>query len=197
MLLFLIIYIIGSVPFGYLVSRFLYNIDVTKVGSGNIGATNVTRVAGKFAGRLVFILDGLKGAIPVAIAMKYYDVQSVAIIALLALVGHTFSMFMKFKGGKGVATAVATILVLDWRCFVVFALCWLIVFYTTRYVSLASIVAIFSATAANIILYYYYNTTTVYYLYYLIFASILITIRHSENITKLFNGSENKFKKPC
>ena len=191
--IFLILYLLGtyllaSIPFGYIVGK-LFGKDITKEGSGNIGATNVTRTIGKKAGALVLILDLLKGFIPVYIAKHiFWDSKYVAIVAVVAVMGHCFSVFMKFKGGKGVATGFGVLLALSLKtAFIVFLL-WLGVFLVSGYVSLASV---FAASLSWIVFFYIekdmYLTTAVF------ISSLLIIMKHSSNIERLMEGTEHRF----
>ncbi len=191
--LFLILYLLGtyllaSIPFGYIVGK-LFGKDITKEGSGNIGATNVTRTIGKKAGALVLILDLLKGFIPVYIAKHiFWDSKYVAVVAVVAVMGHCFSVFMKFKGGKGVATGFGVLLALSLKtAFIVFLL-WLGVFLVSGYVSLASV---FAASLSWIVFFYIekdmYLTTAVF------ISSLLIIMKHSSNIERLMEGTEHRF----
>ena len=146
--LLLLSYLIGSIPFGYLVGR-CHGLDIRKEGSGNIGATNVTRVIGSWWGKLCFLLDFLKGLLPAGSAVlltgngvledPYHLLPAAATLAVV--LGHIYPVFLKFKGGKGIATAAGAILPLCPVAVVLGFLSWGAVFLTTRYVSLASITA--------------------------------------------------------
>ena len=132
-------YLIGAIPFGYLIGR-LHGIDIRKVGSGNIGATNVTRTVGKIQGKICFLLDFLKGALPVALVNSVFmqDTANLALAAGLAVIlGHIFPIYLKFRGGKGVATAAGVALALAPYPLLCALLVWLVTFLTTRYVSLS------------------------------------------------------------
>ncbi|WP_457638943.1 glycerol-3-phosphate 1-O-acyltransferase PlsY [Persephonella sp.] len=182
-------YIVASIPFGYIIGK-LFGKDVTKEGSGNIGATNVARTIGKKAGALVLILDMLKGFIPVYLAKNvfYFDDKFTALTALVAVAGHCFSVFMKFNGGKGVATGIGVLIALSPQTAVIVVTLWLGVFLTTGYVSLASII---SAGISWVVISYidgnYYYTVAVFV------ASLIIVVKHSSNIDRLLKGTENRF----
>src|SRR5215211_9216908 len=135
-------YFLGAVPFGYLIAR-VRGVDIFSAGSGNIGATNVGRVLGRRFGLIVFVLDFLKGAVPVAVVRHLLpDVPWAAVAAgLAAFVGHMFPVFLRFRGGKGVATGTGVVAVLLPAPTVVAVLVWLSVLVATRYVSLASVLA--------------------------------------------------------
>jgi len=203
-------YILGALPFGYFVAR-SKGINIFEHGSKNPGATNVKRVLGekfgnpgKRLGNLVFFLDALKGAVatgwPLWIMAKItmhpdetYRTINVpcAIIGLIfALVGHSFSCFTKFKGGKGVATAAGGFMVLMPYAMLVCLLVWVITFYTSRYVSLASIVAAFALPIAA---FFFHQPPLLLGLAAVI--ATFVVLRHRANITRLMNGTENRFAK--
>lgn len=190
-LILLAAYLIGAIPTGVLLTRMVGATDIRKSGSGNIGATNVYRVAGKKLGILTLIGDALKGAVPVLIAMQIPGLSDaqVGAVAAAAFIGHCFPVYLKFKGGKGVATALGIFLVLSplavLGAFIIFAL----LLWKWRYVSLGSI----SAAAAIPVLVYFAEgnlalvATT-------LFISLIVILRHYRNIQRLFNGTENRFK---
>ena len=185
----LITYLIASIPFGYIVGK-LFGKDITKEGSGNIGATNVARTIGKKAGLLVLFLDALKGFIPVYYAHQYffYNSKAIMLVAITAIIGHCFSIFMGFKGGKGVATGFGVLLALSpLSAFIVF-LFWLGVFLVSGYVSLASILA--SSISWVVI---YYIEKDVYISFAAFIVSIIIVLKHSSNIERLLKGTESRF----
>lgn len=181
-------YLLASIPFGYLIGK-LFGKDVTKEGSGNIGATNVTRTIGKKAGILVLILDLSKGFIPVYYAkLIFWDTKHIAIIAITAVIGHCFSIFMKFKGGKGVATGFGVLMALSGKTAFIVFLIWLGTFLVSGYVSLASII---SSSLAWVVIFYlekdFYITTAVF------ISSLIIFLKHSSNIERLIDGTESRF----
>ena len=182
-------YLIASIPFGYIVGK-LFGKDVRKEGSGNIGATNVVRTVGKKAGILVLILDVLKGFIPVYIAKNLLNLPSkyVALVALVAILGHCFSMFMKFKGGKGVATGLGVMLAISVKATQILLVFWLGVFLVSGYVSLASIL-----TASISWLVFFVITNNFFYSYIILISAIIIILKHLSNIQRLLNGTEHNF----
>lgn len=202
-LIFLCSYLIGSIPWGFLIGR-LYGVDIRKVGSGNIGATNVTRSLGKLPGRICFFLDLLKGFLPVlAVSMmlkqQYFeDPEQFAqiIAAASAVLGHMFSVFMKFRGGKGISTIFGVLLGFSPWSFLAAGIVWVLVFLISRYVSMASIAACavlpVAATLFTMTEVYYHSIWVLAFLYLL---SILAVIRHSANIRRLINGTENRFER--
>lgn len=208
-------YLLGAVPFGYLVAR-SRGINIFEHGSKNPGATNVKRVlgekfgkSGKQAGNLVFVLDAIKGAsaagwplllaklgvgeVTVGTALLYspIDVDLMAVIGLVAaLIGHCFSCFTGFRGGKGVATAVGGVLVLMPLAILLAAVVWAGTFYSTRFVSLASILAALVLPVAAFLL---KQPTLLVGLAVVVAA--LVTLRHRANIVRLANGTESRFVK--
>ncbi|RMD47739.1 MAG: glycerol-3-phosphate 1-O-acyltransferase [Aquificota bacterium] len=181
-------YFVASIPFGYVIGK-LFGKDITKEGSGNIGATNVTRTIGKKAGFLVLILDLLKGFIPVYYAKYFFlDYKSVGIIALTAVIGHCFSVFMKFKGGKGVATGFGVIIALSGKTAFILFLIWLGTFLVSGYVSLSSVI-----TASLSWIIFFYLEKNMYITFSILIASLIIFFKHSSNIERLIKGTENRF----
>ncbi len=182
-------YLIGSIPTGLLLGK-AYGIDVRKEGSGNIGATNLYRTVGRKVGIITLISDCLKGLLPVLlVTYSALPPETAAWVGLAAFCGHVFSVFLKFKGGKGVATALGVFLALAPLAVVIaialFAVCMLI----WRYVSLGSIAAAIAMPLAVYLLGGSRNVAVVT----LVIAAIII-IRHRENIKRLISGTENKFK---
>jgi acyl phosphate:glycerol-3-phosphate acyltransferase len=206
-------YLLGSLPFGYLVAR-AKGVNIFEVGSKNPGATNVRRVLGAGPGNLVFALDALKGSVAAAWALGALGSKMVVdldapLLNLLnrtyvgadwvnlgmaglvgALLGHSFSCFTGFRGGKGVATAAGGCLVLMPIATLIGAAVWAVTFYSSRYVSLASILA---AVVLPVSVFFLKQPLPL-----VIFASIaalFVIIRHRTNITRLLNGTENRFVK--
>lgn len=192
-------YLIGAIPFGYLIGR-LHGIDIRKVGSGNIGATNVTRSVGKVQGKICFFLDFLKGALPVALVNSVFtqDTANLALGAGLAVIlGHIFPIYLKFRGGKGVATAAGVALALAPYPLLCALLVWLATFLTTRYVSLASIVAAAALPVAAALFFglgigtpFPLGAST---LIFFTLIALLAILRHVSNIKRLLNGTESRF----
>ena len=192
-ILLFISYLLGSIPFGLLISK-MYGIDIRLHGSKNIGATNVYRILGKKLGLFTFFLDGLKGFLPTflfPIIIGINDLDISALFGVTAIIGHSFSVFLKFKGGKGVATSTGMIIGVLPLIFFIGLLVWIILFLIFRYVSLASIFGILTITICS-----WLNNQSSLYLNILIsLISILIIFLHRENIIRLINGTENKFSK--
>ncbi|NBV06529.1 MAG: glycerol-3-phosphate 1-O-acyltransferase [Proteobacteria bacterium] len=192
--LFLILtYFISAIPFGLLLSKLYSDVDIREVGSKNIGATNVTRILGKKLGFFTLILDGLKGALMVILARFNFSEVSylhlfLAAVSAVAVLGHIYPVYLKFKGGKGVATAIAVLFAIDFNVGFLTLCFWIIIFCFFRISSIASIVAIFS----SIILSNHYEAPLSQILLCW-FLAILILIRHKENITRLIIGQEKSF----
>jgi glycerol-3-phosphate acyltransferase PlsY len=185
---FLFCYLIGSIPVGYIICRIFKNIDIRKFGSGNIGATNVYRVCGLKLGFPVLIFDILKGFIPVYIGkiLKFSN-PLILIGGILSILGHSFSIFLKGKGGKGVSTSFGVVIGLfPLPAFFSFVL-WLIVVFLTKYVSLASISG---ALLLPFSVYIFTRDIFLSSIGILIFLFILYT--HRENIKRLLNKKENR-----
>lgn len=184
-------YLIGAIPTGVLLTRLFGSADIRNSGSGNIGATNVYRVAGKKLGILTLVGDALKGAVPVLIAMTLLGLgdAQVGAVAAAAFIGHCYPVYLGFKGGKGVATALGIFLVLSplavLGAFIIFAL----LLWKWRYVSLGSISA-----AAAIPLLVYLTGGSLSLITTTLFISLVVILRHHQNIQRLLNGSENRFK---
>jgi glycerol-3-phosphate acyltransferase PlsY len=181
-------YLIGSIPFGLLFARWLTGKDPRSHGSGNIGATNAMRTGGKRVGLLTLLADILKGTVPVAIAIMFDSEQLlVAIVALAAFVGHIFPLYLRFKGGKGVATMFGVLIPwMPWVAVGSFAI-WLIVFWLTRYVSLASIIA-----GIALPLFAWLLGTSFEAIAACLVLGGLMTARHYSNIGRLWAGLEPK-----
>lgn len=181
-----IAYFVGSLNSAILVCRVMKLGDPRIEGSGNPGATNVLRIAGKNAALIVLVADILKGLIPVLLAtMLGLSDFWLGWLALVAVIGHMFPLFFKFQGGKGVATALGTVLVLSPGVAIVTAIVWAVVVFITKYISLASIIAVVFAVVLILFLH------TIYFLP-LFIMTILIVWRHKKNIDRLRAGTENK-----
>ncbi|SMO70916.1 acyl-phosphate glycerol-3-phosphate acyltransferase [Balnearium lithotrophicum] len=188
-LVFLVSFLLGSIPFGYIVGR-IKGVDVRKYGSGNIGATNVSRVLGKKYGALVLFLDALKGALPVLI-LKYsgFSAELQVFSGLSAILGHCFSPFLSFRGGKGVATGLGAFLVISPKITLLAFTVFLIVFFTTRYVSLSSITAALSYP----VLYKILDKPSELSFIFVSLSSLVIVLKHYSNIKRLLKGEEKKY----
>lgn len=182
-------YLIGGIPFGYLFVRIFKGIDVRTVGSGNIGATNVYRAGGIWIALLTGVFDVLKGFLPTYFALKLFGINFAAVTGVVAILGHSFTIYMKFKGGKGVATTVGAFLALSPIGVGIGILTWIVILLITRIVSVSSLVAV---TVGGL---YIFSSTTSYVLKLIIvFAVFVIFIRHKSNIKRLMSGEEPKIK---
>lgn len=190
----IISYLIGSIPTGYLIVKLFTGQDIRTIGSGSTGATNVKRVMGKKWFFTVMILDAIKGALPVVLtiiyATIYTDIGLLPVIAAVSVIlGHSKSIFLKFSGGKSVASGVGTLLALSWQVGLIVAGVWAVVTWISKYVSLGSIVAIATAPLLMWIL----NAPLAYIIYALI-AAVYVIYLHRENIKRLRDGNESKVR---
>ena len=186
--IFILSYLLGSIPNGLIFGKLIWKKDLRQFGSGNIGATNAWRVIGKPAGLFIFALDFLKGALGVFIAEDFIGEPLAMILAgLFAIIGHSFSVFLNFHGGKGVATGLGVIAMLMPEVTAIVFLIWLVTVFFTRYVSLGSILASIFVPILAII----FSEPTEFILFGAL-AAVFIIIRHKENIARLSQGNENK-----
>lgn len=185
-ILFLIVgYLLGSIPFGLVITRAAGLGDVRGIGSGNIGATNVLRTGRKGLAGLTFLLDALKGSVAVWIALRWGLTPAMA-AGFAAFLGHLFPAWLGFKGGKGVSTYIGVLLALAWPALIAFAVVWLAVASLTRYSSLAGMVA----TLVTPIFLYLYGASAVAALFAVM--TILVFWKHRANIERLLAGTESK-----
>jgi glycerol-3-phosphate acyltransferase PlsY len=187
----------GSIPFGLILVRLLRGEDVRLTGSGNIGATNVARSGGAKLGVATLVLDGIKGYLAVLIALivahrrPEFDISLAAAVAALAvIIGHVFPVWLRFRGGKGVATAVGAFLGMAPRAVLVVLAIFLVIVLIFRYVSLGSVVA--SAAFPILAFYLYRGSSSAVDLLVMLGASLLIIFKHKSNIQRLINGTENR-----
>tara|TARA_B100001765_G_scaffold211117_1_gene173254 strand:+ start:493 stop:1071 length:579 start_codon:yes stop_codon:yes gene_type:complete len=180
-------YICGSIPFGLILTKSFLKKDIRNVGSGNIGATNVLRGGNKFLGYLTLLLDIMKAAIPV-LYFKNNVPEFVYISGLSVIIGHIFPIWLKFKGGKGVATYLGILLVLNYNLAIIFVFIWVLSILTTKISSLSSIISI------TVILIYILVNNTETSIYFFLITSVLIYFNHKENIKRILDKSEKKIK---
>jgi acyl phosphate:glycerol-3-phosphate acyltransferase len=194
-----IAYLLGSIPFGLILVRIVRGEDVRLSGSGNIGATNVARSGGAGLGILTLILDALKGFLAVefarSLSARHSGIDSglaAAIAALCAILGHVFPVWLKFRGGKGVATAVGAFAALAPRAILVVLAIFLVIVLLFRYISLGSVIAsaIFPILAYSLSR----GSSSTAGLIVMFMASLLIIFKHKANIRRLLNGTENRFQ---
>jgi acyl phosphate:glycerol-3-phosphate acyltransferase len=185
-------YLLGSIPFGYLLVRFFRKEDIRAIGSGNIGATNVARSGAKGLGILTLALDCLKAFAAVMLAKHLApgDLDLAVIAAVAAILGHVFPVWLSFRGGKGVACALGVFLALSWPTAIATLLLFLIIAFATRYVSLASVVGAAALPAIAMIFIPYRSPV---FIAGIIFIPLLVILKHSANIARLKNGTESKF----
>lgn len=189
-LFFVLAYVMGSIPTGYWIGL-LKQVDITKMGSGNTGGTNTFRVLGKKSGLITVIVDVLKGTVPVLIYMasggfEMYHIEPL-FIGVVAILGHTYSVFIQFKGGKAVATTGGVILALYPIVFVWAVVCFLMLVYFTRMVSLSSML---TASVLTIMVWLMYDSLAIKLFFTVI--TLFIIFRHQENIKRIIKGCENK-----
>jgi len=184
-------YLSGSIPTGLILTKFFSKVDPRKIGSQNIGATNIYRTAGKTLGVLTLVFDVLKGSIPIGIAiwLNLPDLW-IVISGLSPFLGHVFPIFLGFKGGKGVATALGIYLMISPISVLIALLLFFGIVWKWRYISLGSIVC--SATIPILIAFFRSDSKAYFILSVLIAA--LISYRHQTNISRLLEGTENKWK---
>jgi glycerol-3-phosphate acyltransferase PlsY len=178
-------YLLGSIPFGLILTRMAGLGDVRSIGSGNIGATNVLRTGNKKIAAATLAADMLKGTIAVLIAWRF-GLEAALAAALGAFLGHCFPVWLRFKGGKGVATYVGVLIGLFWQAALVFAGVWLATAFITRYSSLAALVAMIAAPL------FLYVTGHVQIAALVALLSVLSWIFHRQNISRLLSGSESR-----
>ena len=186
-----VFYLIGSIPFALILTKLLGHGDIRNIGSGNVGATNVLRTGNKYLAFAVLCLDIAKGVVPFLILKFIYDTNTLHSIFLchFAILGHIFPIWLKFKGGKGVATYIGFLFGLNPYIAISFLLIWLVVAYMSKYSSLGSLVGIFFTPAYFIFINFNFNISI-----FFIYLSFVIVIKHKENIKRLINKTESKIK---
>ncbi len=189
-------YLLGSIPFGYLLVRIFLGEDVRHSGSGNIGATNVSRKSPAL-GALTLILDALKGSAAVLLAEAigrtpgHIPLRLMSLAALCAIIGHMFPVWLRFKGGKGVATGLGSFLMISPKAVLIAAAIFVLILLLFRYVSLGSIIAVASFPFLVLFLRQYGNAWLA--VVFMFCSSLLIVARHHENIRRLKSGTEHRF----
>ena len=186
---FVIAYLLGSIPFGLILTRLAGTGDIRAIGSGNIGATNVLRTGRKGLAAATLLGDALKGTLAVVAVGSLLGREAALIAALGAFLGHLFPVWLGFKGGKGVATYIGVLLGLAWPAALLFCLVWLAVAAITRYSSLSALIASVSAP-----LFLWWNGSGAEALLFLL-LSVLLWVMHRANISRLMDGSEGKIGK--
>ena len=186
-LVFFFSYLSGSIPSGLILTKLFLNKDIRDVGSKNIGATNVLRTGNKLVAILTLILDIIKGVLPVIITSVYFT-DLIYLSGLMAFLGHIFPIWLKFKGGKGVATYLGIILALSLKLGFIFCLSWIVIALLTRYSSLSSIVSTFLIFLISFLEVNFELNS------YLFITFVIILYTHKQNIIRLKNKTEDKIK---
>ena len=190
-LVFIILaYGFGSIPFGLIITKIGGGGDIRQIGSGNIGATNVLRTGNKTLAVLTLVADAGKGAIAVLVAKQYGDPASAALAAIFVVIGHCFPVWLKFNGGKGVATSLAVLASLDIRLGALFVATWLGTAFVTRYSSLSALLAMLACVAGGFV---WLDTMLAHVATILLGA--IVWMRHHANIGRLLTGTESKIGK--
>ncbi len=184
-------YLVGAIPFGLIVGRLFYAIDVRERGSGNTGTTNVFRVLGKKAGIAVFFLDIAKGFVPALAASLVFDPWAAVFVAAAPVVGHMYSVFLRGRGGKGVATGAGVVLALEPFVFLIIFGVWLVLVFTVRIVSVASLTGTVALPVLVIV-----RDNPLAYEIAAVLAAAIVVFAHRDNIARLRHGAERRFTPP-
>ena len=179
-------YLLGSIPFGLVLTKIFLKKDIREIGSGNIGTTNVLRTGKKSLAVATLMLDLLKGYFSIIITFTYFE-NLISYSALICFIGHIFPIWLKFKGGKGVATYLGVISALSYKFFLIFGISWLVLSFLFRYASLSSII---SSLIVFVYSYFFINNFSL--ILFIFFVIIIYT--HRENIVRLKNSEESKIK---
>ena len=180
-------YLLGSIPFGLVLTKIFLKKDIREIGSGNIGTTNVLRTGNKSLAVTTLVLDLLKGYFSIVITFVYFE-NLISYSALICFIGHIFPVWLKFKGGKGVATYLGVILALSYKFFLIFSLTWISLSLLFRFASLSSMIS----TLIVFLYAYFYEINNNILILFIFFVMILFT--HKENILRLKSSTENKIK---
>ena len=190
--LIIIFYLIGSLPFALILTKLSGFGDIRNIGSGNVGATNVLRTGNKYLAFIVLFLDIFKGFIPLIILQVYFEDLSLLnkiILGHFAIIGHIFPIWLKFKGGKGVATYIGFLFSINPYIGLLFLILWMVVALSTKYSSLGSLTSILIAP-----IYFIFVNFNLYIGIFFIYLTFLIFLKHTENIKRLLNKTESKIK---
>ena len=190
--LIIIFYLIGSLPFALILTKLSGFGDIRNIGSGNVGATNVLRTGNKYLAFIVLSLDIIKGFIPLIILQVYFEDLSLLnkiILGHFAIIGHIFPIWLKFKGGKGVATYIGFLISINPYIGLLFLILWIVVALCTKYSSLGSLTSMLVAP-----IYFIFINFNLYIGIFFIYLSLIIYLKHSENIKRLLNKTESKIK---
>ena len=187
LLIGIVCYLMGSIPFGFILTKIFLKKDIRKIGSGNIGATNALRTGNKIIGYSTLILDILKAVVPVIYVKIFYQ-DLLYIASLCAFLGHVFPIWLKFKGGKGVATYVGILFAINFYLGIVFTISWCVTFFVSKFSSLSSLIGALSIPVYLLIL------TQIDQVIFFTIMFVLIFFTHRENIKRLKNKEETKTK---
>ena len=199
-IVFVFSYLCGSIPFGFILTKLFSKQDIRSIGSGNIGATNVLRTGNKILAAITLLFDALKGYIPIIISLKYFP-EFTQLSCVITFLGHVFPLWLKFKGGKGVATYLGILFALDYGLSFLFIFTWTVVFLIFKYSSVASIFSSLTVFVINSLLYTVLKSlgvniiilgNNINTLLFILFVLILFT--HRKNISNLKNKTEPKIK---
>ena len=191
-ILIIIFYLIGSLPFALILTKLSGFGDIRNIGSGNVGATNVLRTGNKFLALIVLFLDIIKGFVPFLILQLYFDDLSLLnkiLVCHFSIIGHIFPIWLKFKGGKGVATYIGFLLSINPNIGFSFLIVWMVIAFISKYSSFASLTAILVAP-----MYFIFINFNLYIGIFFIYLSLIIYLKHTENIKRLLNKTESKIK---
>ncbi len=199
-IVFVFSYLCGSIPFGFILTKLFSKQDIRSIGSGNIGATNVLRTGNKILAAITLLFDALKGYIPIIISLKYFP-ELTQLSCVITFLGHVFPLWLKFKGGKGVATYLGILFALDYGLSFLFIFTWTVVFLIFKYSSVASIFSSLTVFVINSLLYTVLKSlgvniiilgNNINTLLFILFVLILFT--HRKNISNLKNKTDPKIK---
>ena len=191
-ILIIIFYLIGSLPFALILTKLSGFGDIRNIGSGNVGATNVLRTGNKSLALIVLFLDIIKGFVPFLILQLYFDDLSLLnkiLVCHFSIIGHIFPIWLKFKGGKGVATYIGFLLGINLYIGFSFLIVWMVIAFISKYSSFASLTAILVAP-----IYFIFINFNLYIGIFFIYLSLIIYLKHTENIKRLLNKTESKIK---
>ena len=192
LILIISFYFLGSLPFALILPKIFGYGDIRKIGSGNVGATNVLRTGNKYLAFIVLCLDVLKGLLPFIILNLYFDELDMLLTVLLChftILGHIFPIWLKFKGGKGVATYIGFLFGLNIMLGISFLIIWMVIALISRYSSLSSLITSLIAP-----IYFFFINPNYYIGIFLFYLFLIIMLKHSKNIKRLLSGAENKIK---
>ena len=191
-ILIVFFYLIGSLPFALILTKVSGFGDIRNIGSGNVGATNVLRTGNKFLALIVLCLDIFKGFVPFLILEFYFNDLSLInkiLFSHFAIIGHIFPIWLRFRGGKGVATYIGFLLSINLYIGLIFLITWVVIAITTKYSSLGSLIAILVAP-----IYFIFINFNFYIVIFFIYLTFIIYLKHTENIKRLLNKTESKIK---